>query len=98
MKNSIEDFPYIKTDNGWRCPGIGEWFQNQCRTPQWRAALTVWEKYKRKLGLEYEHLLKLREHIIEFSAQRIAAGKTASKEFLIQEASTYCKLNWRKGC
>ena len=58
-----EQFPLVKTENGWRCPGLGEWFQGQCRTPEWRAALTVYDKYRRKLNLEHEHLLELRDYI-----------------------------------
>jgi len=89
-----EQFPLVKTETGTRCPGLGEWFQSQCRTPEWRAALTVWEKYKRKMSLDHHHLVQLREYIIGFSGQRTAAGKPPSKEFLIQEASAYCKRTW----
>lgn len=75
-------------------PRIGEWFQAKCRTPEWSAALIAFEKYKRKMFLDHHHLVEIREYVIGFSTQRTAAGKPASKELLIQEASAYCKQTW----
>lgn len=93
---NLDCFPFVETAEGWRCPGLGECFQEKCRSAEWRAALIVWEKYKRKLNLDAAHLASLRERVLTFSAQRKEAGKPASKEFLIQEASAFCKRTWTK--
>lgn len=84
----------VRTATGWRVVGLGDWFQAQCRTPEWRAALIVWQKYKRKLALDHQQLVELRQYVVGFSTQRRAAGKPASKEFLIQKASEYCQGTW----
>jgi hypothetical protein len=91
-----EEFPLIEGANSWSCPGLGEWFQGKCRSNEWQSALIVYEKYKRSLNLDYQHLIALRDHLVTFSAQRTAMGKPAKKDFLTQEASAYCKRTWPK--
>lgn len=70
---------------------FGEAYQAACRSPEWKAALIVFEKYKRKMGLEHKDLLSLRRHLENFSADRKAQGKKCSNDFLVQEASAYTK-------
>jgi hypothetical protein len=66
---------------------FGEYFQESCRSPEWRAALIVYEKYKRKMGLDYPHLKELVNIVIKLSEERKAAGKNVSNDYLIQIAS-----------
>ena len=73
---------------------LGEMFQAECRTPQWKAAMIVFEKYKRKFSLEHKHLLVLRDHVLSFSEKRSSLGKQTSKDFLVQEASAFLKRTW----
>ena len=74
---------------------IGVTFQRACRSPEWRASLIVYEKYKRKMNLQFEDLLKLREYIVSFSNIRKSQDKKISNDFLIQECSTEVK-RWNK--
>jgi hypothetical protein len=74
---------------------IGVTFQRACRSPEWRASLVVYEKYKRKMNLQFEDLLKLREYIVSFSEDRKRQGKKVSNDFLIQECSAEVK-RWTK--
>ena len=72
------------------------WFQAQVRMPESRAAFTVFEKYKRGLGLGHGELLEMQRHVMEFSEARSSAGKSAHRDLLTQEASRYCKTKWGK--
>lgn len=74
---------------------IGVTFQRACRSPEWKASLIVYEKYKRKMGLEFEDLIKLREYIVSFSNLRKVQGKKVSNDFLTQECSAEAK-RWNK--
>ena len=87
-------------ENGYRLVDendrpFGEWYQEQIRTPEWKSALIVYEKYKRKLNLEHNDLIQLREWLIEFSKDRKAQGKKCSNDFLTQVASNELKLRFR---
>ena len=66
---------------------IGVTFQRAVRSPEWKAALIVYEKYKRKLNLEYKDLIKLKDFVVTFSENRKAQGKKVSDDYLIQIAS-----------
>lgn len=75
---------------------IGEMFQALCRTPEWRAALIVYEKYRRKFGMSHEDLVTLRAMVSRYSNARRLNGHPVSKEFLIQKAAEFCKQLWAK--
>lgn len=87
----MDGFPIVATETGFRCPGFGEFFQSRCRSSEWKAALVVWEKYKRKSKLDHSHLLRLRTHVEAFSLRRKTEGKPAHIELLKQEASAYLR-------
>lgn len=69
-------------------------FQAMVRTPECQAALIVYEKYKRKLGLGHMALITMHGHALEFADARAQAGKTTSKELLVQEVSGFCKRTY----
>jgi hypothetical protein len=48
-------------------------------------------KYKRKMELEYDDLIELRDYIVEFSQNRATNDKKVNKDILIQEASRKIK-------
>lgn len=81
----------IKTENGWKLDWEGESFQDKVRLPEWKSALIVYEKYKRKMNLNHSHLIKLKDYIVLFSNQRAGQGKKTNKDFLIQECSAELK-------
>lgn len=66
-------------------------FQEACRTPEWRAALIVYEKYKRKFNLEFEDLVRLRNFVVDFTCEREIKGLKVNKELLVQFASAEVK-------
>lgn len=70
---------------------FGEYFQAACRSPEWKAALIIMDKYKRKMEITRDEFLDLRYYIEDFAAERKAAGKKCSNDFLVQEASAYIK-------
>lgn len=84
----------VKTATGWRDGDLRANFQAQCRSPEWKAALTVYEKYKRKFNLQFEHLREVRDYITDFSETKKSQGKIVSNEFLTQKASEYIKTNF----
>ena len=53
--------------------------------------MTVYEKYKRKVEFPENYLQELTKYIIEFSNNRLDAGKKVSKDILIQEVSAEVK-------
>ena len=75
---------------------FGEYFQESARSPEWRAALIVYEKYKRKFDLNYSVLAKLRYYMVEFSAEKKEAGKTLKQDHLVQIASVKLKEIYNK--
>lgn len=96
------EWKIVSTDTGYRMVDengrqFGDWFQEQVRTPEWKSALIVYQKYKRQLNLEHNDLIQLREWLIEFSADRKAQGKKCSNDFLTQVASKELKLRFRGG-
>ena len=70
---------------------FGEHFQAACRSPEWKAAMIIMDKYKRKMDLSRDDFLELRCYLEDFSADRKAQGKKCSNDFLVQEASAYIK-------
>lgn len=74
---------------------IGELFQEACRSDEWRAALIVHEKYKRKYHLDFPDLRQLREYITDWAIEREANGKKVNKDILTQECSRYIKEKHR---
>jgi len=70
---------------------LGEWFQAQCRSPEWRAALVVYEKYRRSCGWEHQDLLLLTTFAEGCSRRRKLAGKSAHLDILVQEVSAFAK-------
>jgi hypothetical protein len=74
---------------------IGVLFQAACQSPEWKSAMIVYEKYKRKMNLELEDLVKLRDYIVDFSAKRELEGKKINKDILVQECSSEIK-KWNK--
>ena len=69
--------------------------QETIRTPEIKAALIVFEKYKRKMLLDHPDLMRLSRYILAFSENRVAQGKQTSRELLIQECSAEVK-RWEK--
>jgi len=70
---------------------LGEWFQAQCRSPEWRAALVVYEKYKRSCAWEHQDLLLLTAFSEGCSRRRKLAGKSVHLDILVQEVSAFAK-------
>ena len=66
---------------------LGEYFQEKCRSMEWQAALTVYEKYRRKNRLLHEDLINLRKFSEGVVERRKSANKSINKDFLIQEVS-----------
>jgi len=92
-------FQFVKSENnGYRLfneetkKEFGEFFQTWNRTPEAKAAITVYEKYKRQYDLKYETLLSLVNYAIMFSEKRKLQNKKCSKEYLIQVTSEVLKL------
>jgi hypothetical protein len=73
---------------------FGEGYQESIRSPEWKAALIVYEKYKRKMDLEHLDLIKLKNYIVSFSENRKSQGKKVSNDYLIQECSAELK-RWK---
>ena len=69
--------------------------QETIRTPEIKAALIVFEKYKRKMNLDHPDLMRLSKHVLAFSEKRQDEGKNTSRELLIQECSAEVK-RWNK--
>jgi hypothetical protein len=69
----------------------GQKFQAQCRSPESRAAMTVYQKYRRKFKLEHEHLLELQGFLYQLTIEGVLP---LSEGFLIQRAVAHCKENW----
>ena len=86
----IQTNTWIKTENGWRFNTNID-FQALCRSVEYKSALIIYEKYKRKFNLQYNDLLDIRDYAIEFSTERKNAGKSINKDFLIQKLSEYLK-------
>ncbi len=96
MLISDDTFQIELTPEGWRCfnferKQLGEVFQAQCRTIEWKAASIVFEKYKRAYNLTHEDLISLKTYIEQFSAARKASGKSVNKDYLTQIASAEIK-------
>ena len=96
MLISDDTFKFELTDEGWRCfnserKQIGEIFQSQCRSIEWKAALIVFEKYKRAYNLTHENLISLKTYVEQFSAARKVSGKSVNKDYLTQIASAEIK-------
>lgn len=75
---------------------FGECFQESVRFPEWRAALIVYEKYKRKFNLDYPVLVKLCHYMTEFSEEKRIIGKILKQDHLVQVASTKLKEIYNK--
>lgn len=75
---------------------FGEYFQESVRSPEWRAALIVYEKYKRKFDLDHSVLEKLRYYMGEFSEEKRAIGKILKSDHLVQIASSKLKEIYNK--
>lgn len=70
---------------------FGELFQEACRSDEWKSALIVYEKYRRKYDWEFDKLIELRTYIVEWSNDRQDNGKKVNKDILVQECSRYVK-------
>jgi hypothetical protein len=70
-------------------------FQEACRSPEWKAAGIVWEKYRRKVNFNFDGLRKLIVYITEWSKQRELDGKKINQDILVQECSAEFK-RWNK--
>jgi hypothetical protein len=70
---------------------IGVTFQRAVRSPEWKATLVVFEKYKRTMNLDYPDLISLKDYIVSYSLSRAASGKKVGKDLLIQECSAELK-------
>jgi len=94
-------FSIVRTDDGWRLMDesgkqFGESFQERVRSPEWKSALIVYEKYKRKYDLQHEDLINLSDLIVERAAERRALGKKCSNDYLTQIASAEVKMKFDK--
>lgn len=88
------NFNITKTDDCFCIDGLGEWFQEQTRTIEWKSALIVFEKYKRSMNLEYDDLVQIRNHVSLFSKSRFNDHRKVNKDILTQEASQYVKREY----
>lgn len=92
-----DEFEIVNGSDGFRLvhkvtrKELGEYFQAACRTPEWKSALIIFEKYKRQNGLQHKDLVELRKYLEGFAANRRAQGKKCSNDFLTQEGSAYLK-------
>lgn len=66
-------------------------FQAMIRSAECKAALTVYEKYRRKFGLSTPQLRELHAYAIRVAFERAELGKPSGKDILIQETSAHCK-------
>lgn len=83
----------IRTEDVWKLDWEGEPFQDKVRSPQWKAALIVFEKYKRQFKLEHEDLIHLKDWIIDKVKERELIGKKTGKDFMIQLCSEEIKYH-----
>lgn len=96
-QNMNDEFAIVETGNNSvrliNSNGLqfGEYYQIKCRTPEWKASLIVFEKYKRKYNLSYQDLLNLREYMVSFCNDRKQLGKSISNDYMTQVASTEIK-------
>ena len=94
-----EDFIFISEDNNRSVrlvhkdtkENFGTFFQSKVRSPEYKSALIVYEKYKRQFNLDHNFLVGLKEHVIEFSSQRKLQGKKVNPDLLVQECSAELK-------
>lgn len=63
-------------------------FQEACRSNEWMAASIVTEKYKRKISIDRQDLIR---YITGWSIQRETHGKKNHLDILTQECSRYIK-------
>lgn len=69
-----------------------EAFHRNRKRPESRAALIVYEKYRRAMRLEHSDLMNLSEHLHGYSIARHGSGKGwPHLDLLTQEASRYIK-------
>lgn len=70
----------------------GELFQGEAvRSDEWKSALIVYEKYRRKYDWEFDKLTTLKKYIVDWSNDRQDSGKKVNKDILVQECSRYVK-------
>lgn len=90
------EFEWRKTPSGtgWRCYQVGTdiefgtLFQAAVRSPEWCAASTVYEKYKRKMNLEHADLKSLADYAVEQArAYASKKGKPINYDHLVQVCS-----------
>lgn len=95
---------FFLEEAGWRCKDedteieFGDAFQEVVRSPEWKSAVIVHEKYKRKYNLEHKDLIELTKFVEKFSEERQSQGKKCSNDFLTQIASAEIKKKFTKKC
>jgi hypothetical protein len=62
-----------------------------CSSEPWIAAHTVYEKNKRKLNLELEDLVTIRNHLNNLAPERKANNLKVNEGILIQEGGKFVK-------
>jgi hypothetical protein len=85
----MEEIDIIIRENGyWSMPNYAKKFKEACTSIEWRAALIVYEKYKRKHDMVLQDIIKW---VINCSEDRITNNKKVNLDILIQETSKYVK-------
>lgn len=94
-------FEFKLTKDGYRLydtetkKQFGEIFQEEIKSPEAKASLIVFEKYKRNFNLQYEDLKYITEFVINFAEDRKDQGKKCSNDFLTQIASAEIKRKYK---
>jgi hypothetical protein len=97
-------FKFKLCDDGWRLfdenTGVqfGEFIQGRLRSNEAKAALIVYEKYKRKYNLNTSDLHSLTEFALFTLENRISQNKKCSRDYLVQLVSEECKSKFSGRC
>ena len=73
---------------------IGTYYQLGIHSSEWRAAMVVYQKYRRKFGLDHKDLISLTQFTVRISDESALIGKQLSQDHLIQLASAELK-KWK---
>jgi hypothetical protein len=70
---------------------FGSLFQEQCRSMEWKAAYTVYNKYRRKENLNQQDLRDLTVFSESVAESRALENKPIKLDFLVQKVSSELK-------